>query len=234
MAAVPQVATTIPRLKPRAVTAASTSPASKQQTKVKLSGKSLEETLTSQQRRKIAQVVQEIVRVEGPKPPPRGARNFLPDWLKPYQKKFQPGVSGNPNGRPRRAKLTAALKALAAEVEESTGLTYAELTAMSLYYAAINKGNVLAAREIREATEGKLPETFSVDMGATNNDAGVKQRLLQKLSAASGASVVTTTQTISKSVTRLVEGPTGNTADIVVDAAVMLPIRQLTSQPEQR
>jgi hypothetical protein len=74
-----------------------------------------------------------------------------PLGMKQYQ--FKPGISGNPKGRPVARKVSNAVVERLAQVEPETGMTYAELIAHALVYRAI-RGDVSAAREIREVTEG--------------------------------------------------------------------------------
>lgn len=74
--------------------------------------------------------------------------------LRPWPK----GVSGNPAGRPRQTKLTAALRELLGKVdpEDKAGRTYAEVIADKMIRRAA-RGDVRAAREIRVMTEGRAP-----------------------------------------------------------------------------
>jgi hypothetical protein len=80
--------------------------------------------------------------------------------------RFKPGQSGNPGGRPRRRPITERYAAMAEEpLEESLrlelkmpkGSTYGDAMALGQGRAAI-KGNTSAAREIREAIEGKATQ----------------------------------------------------------------------------
>jgi Family of unknown function (DUF5681) len=77
------------------------------------------------------------------------------EWLKPYH--WQKGQSGNPSGRPRKP-ITEAYAAIAEQKypDDPLGRTYAQLIAEGQFNAAI-KGKTEAAREIREALEGKTP-----------------------------------------------------------------------------
>ena len=85
----------------------------------------------------------------------------LPLWLQEHG--FKPGNQlSKGQGRPRTGKLSQAYRALLAEVEPESGLTYADLIAIGQIESAIVAGNTAAARELRESTEGKLPETFNV------------------------------------------------------------------------
>ncbi len=77
-------------------------------------------------------------------------------------KPFQPGQSGNPKGRPKGVTLSDALRRMLAEAAPGRSeQTYAEAIARALCKQAA-KGNVLAAREIADRTEGKPKQ--AVDM----------------------------------------------------------------------
>lgn len=80
---------------------------------------------------------------------------------KPFEKgnafAYKPGVSGNPGGRPKL--LSDAYRRRLAEVNEKTGLTYAETIAIAQVKNAA-KGEVQAAKEIRAATEGTWIKTW--------------------------------------------------------------------------
>jgi uncharacterized protein DUF5681 len=81
--------------------------------------------------------------------------NLRPPW--------KPGESGNPSGRPKRRRLSDAYGELVErrapeELRIRFGLwegaTFADVITKALIDSSIN-GNVPAARELREATEGK-------------------------------------------------------------------------------
>ena len=81
--------------------------------------------------------------------------NLRPPW--------KPGQSGNPSGRPKKRPLSSAYlefaqRRLPEKLRRSLGLpedaTFAEALSEALFRSAIN-GSVSAARELREATEGK-------------------------------------------------------------------------------
>lgn len=135
-------------------------------------------------------------------------RGANPNSLKNLEKnKFQPGQSGNPNGRPKRLpitdryietlekKLPAKLKRKLAdlleldETEETKAmlndLVYGEAIALGQVYKAISKTD--AAREVREAVEGKTiqrlrlegPEGGPVQIEETSEDVDeLKARVL--------------------------------------------------------
>jgi hypothetical protein len=76
--------------------------------------------------------------------------------------RWQKGMSGNPKGRPKGVTLSEALRRmLAEEAPGKTQETYAEAIARALCKQAA-KGNVLAAKEIADRTEGKPKQ--AVDM----------------------------------------------------------------------
>jgi Family of unknown function (DUF5681) len=82
-------------------------------------------------------------------------------------KKFEPGESGNPAGRPRRTKLTEALIAKLAEAVPIGGeLTIADHLAGALIKEAL-QGNVTAIREIADRTEGKPKQSLDIGLNGT-------------------------------------------------------------------
>ena len=96
----------------------------------------------------------------------------------PYR--FPPKVSGNPGGRPRKP-ITEAYADMAEQKYpgDPEGRTYAQLIAEGQCKAAI-KGKTDAAREIREALEGKTPQAFGDDtanMSVTLNIEVVRKKL---------------------------------------------------------
>jgi hypothetical protein len=96
---------------------------------------------------------------------------------------FPPGVSGNPGGRPRYATISRACREELDKVDEKTGLTGAQLIARALVREAV-RGNVWAARELREVTEGKRPrfvQTEIIEQQRNLEGGDSKQRLLAKL-----------------------------------------------------
>jgi hypothetical protein len=79
-------------------------------------------------------------------------------------KPFQPGVSGNPAGRPKKALLSDALRRQLAEVMlGAPERTIAEVIARALIKEAVG-GNVQAIREIGDRTEGKPAQAIALDM----------------------------------------------------------------------
>jgi hypothetical protein len=79
-------------------------------------------------------------------------------------KPFKPGESGNPKGRPKSVTLSEALRAqLGQMMPGEDEKTYAEKIALCLCDEAA-KGNVGAAKEIADRTEGKPRQSLDVDM----------------------------------------------------------------------
>jgi hypothetical protein len=78
--------------------------------------------------------------------------------------RFQKGETGNPNGRPKLTKLTEALREQLTELNpDATEETNAEAIARVLIREAIS-GNVQAAREIADRTEGKPKQAIDLEM----------------------------------------------------------------------
>jgi hypothetical protein len=75
---------------------------------------------------------------------------------------FKPGQSGNPLGRPKSITLSEAIRLQLAQTFNDSR-TYAEEIALVLCGAAV-KGNVNAAREIADRTEGKPKQSVDLDM----------------------------------------------------------------------
>ncbi len=74
--------------------------------------------------------------------------------------RFPKGVSPNPGGRPRL--LGQSYAQLLAVRDPETGKTFAELAAERMFESVMN-GDVSAAREIRQATEGDTVHTPDVE-----------------------------------------------------------------------
>lgn len=78
-------------------------------------------------------------------------------------KPFQPGQSGNPAGRPRSALLSDAIRRLLPQPypDDPHGRTYADKIAETLCNEAA-AGNVQAAKEVADRTEGKAKQTITL------------------------------------------------------------------------
>lgn len=93
----------------------------------------------------------------------RGASGkFLPG--NSYGKRWKAGESGNPSGR--RGSLADALRRRLSVVrDDSDGRTNAELVADMLFEQAIEHGDIRAAREIIDRTEGRPPLAVEIEVG---------------------------------------------------------------------
>jgi hypothetical protein len=78
---------------------------------------------------------------------------------------FKPGQSGNPAGRPKSITLSDALRLELAKVfpGDTQERTFAEVIAQRLVRSAAT-GNILAAKEIADRTEGKPKQVLDVDL----------------------------------------------------------------------
>ena len=106
--------------------------------------------------------------------------------------RFKKGESGNPEGRPKRTRLTDALLSQLAEISADEE-TKAELIARALINQAL-AGNVQAIREIGDRTEGKPKQSIDIEAhldwrelahahGLNLNDVLTEARLLIEQSA---------------------------------------------------
>jgi hypothetical protein len=92
--------------------------------------------------------------------------------LKPFKK----GVSGNPNGRPKSLTLSEAFRRQLSQPVpgDEQGRTFAEVIAARLCYEAA-RGDVGAAREIADRTEGKPKQALDLDLKVTDWRAMARQ-----------------------------------------------------------
>ncbi len=98
-----------------------------------------------------------------------GGRDGKGRFTKDTPTAFKPGQSGNPAGRPKSITLSEALRLELAKVlpNDTNERTFAEVIAQSLVRAAAT-GNILAAKEIADRTEGKPKQAIAMDMNVTD------------------------------------------------------------------
>jgi hypothetical protein len=78
-------------------------------------------------------------------------------------KKWKPGQSGNPKGRPPKlVSITSYLKKDLATIDEKTGKTYAEIVAQKLIDLALG-GDLEAIKEILNRIDGKVLDKHEID-----------------------------------------------------------------------
>jgi hypothetical protein len=78
--------------------------------------------------------------------------------------RFEKGMSGNPNGRPRLTRLSESLREQLAEISpDADEQTIAETIAKTLIKLALS-GDVQAIREIADRTEGKPKQAIDLDL----------------------------------------------------------------------
>lgn len=91
----------------------------------------------------------------------------------PAEHQFKPGQSGNPNGAPKGKRISTIMKELLEKELEgpdpSSGqyrkMTMAEIIALAMVKEA-STGNVKAAKEVMDRTEGKVPQPLTGEGGA--------------------------------------------------------------------
>ena len=83
------------------------------------------------------------------------AKRGNPDW--------KPGVSGNPNGRPKKEDTYSdILRRVMDEIDPDTELTYKERLALALRELAITEKYFPAMREIQDRLVGKPQQSLEV------------------------------------------------------------------------
>jgi len=99
----------------------------------------------------------------------KGGRDDKGRFTKDTPTAFKPGQSGNPAGRPKSVTLSEALRLELAKMlpGDTQERTFAELIAQQLVRAAAT-GNILAAKEIADRTEGRPRQSVDVDMNVTD------------------------------------------------------------------
>jgi hypothetical protein len=119
-----------------------------------------------------------------------GMRDEKGRFIKGNNDGFKPGESGNLKGRPKSLTLSEALRVQLSQVmPDADEQTYAEKIALVLCEEAA-KGNVGAAREIADRTEGKPRQSLDVDMSVMD------WRNLAKVHGLSEQDVITEAQRI--------------------------------------
>lgn len=88
---------------------------------------------------------------------------------------FKPGQSGNPNGRPRKRPITEEYEAVVNDVLPEKerkllglpeGTTWGRAIALGRAREALQRGGTLAAKEIREAIEGRATQRIEISSPA--------------------------------------------------------------------
>ena len=87
----------------------------------------------------------------------------------PQETRWKPGQSGNPAGRPKSITLSEALRLELAKVfpGDTQERTFAEVIAQQLVRSAAT-GNILAAKEIADRTEGRPKQAVDIEMNVND------------------------------------------------------------------
>jgi hypothetical protein len=103
----------------------------------------------------------------------------MPKWLEPYQ--FQPGTTGNPNGRPKGRSITARIRELL-ERDEINGIPIengkqvADLIAEAVVARAAS-GDLAFVNLVLDRTEGDSASTSPTTITDTTADVMIKAGL---------------------------------------------------------
>jgi hypothetical protein len=99
----------------------------------------------------------------------KGGRDDKGRFTKDTPTAFKPGQSGNPAGRPKSITLSEALRLELAKMlpGDTQERTFAEVIAQQLVRAAAT-GNILAAKEIADRTEGRPKQAVDMTMNVTD------------------------------------------------------------------
>jgi hypothetical protein len=100
---------------------------------------------------------------------PRNTRKLTPEM---EARKWKPGQpSPNPHGRPRTKLLSEAYRIVLADLEDTGNRSVAEAIATAMARKAM-KGNIPAARELADRTEGKAVQAVRIEAGIDETTAG--------------------------------------------------------------
>jgi hypothetical protein len=113
-----------------------------------------------------------------PKNTQRNTRKLTPEM---EARKWKPGQpSPNPYGRPRTKLLSEAYRIVLADLEETGNRSVAETIATAMARRAM-KGNIPAARELADRTEGKPVQALRVEAGLDEATARRLAELAERL-----------------------------------------------------
>lgn len=121
------------------------------------------------------------------------AKKQVPKQLRKYV--WQPGVSGNPDGRPEGSVsivegFRRKLQEFAPSKDNEEKRTYLELLIETYFKKALNEGDVRIIRDLIDRIDGKPTETINANLkGEINNKFNDKQitRIASRIAGRSGS-----------------------------------------------